>query len=293
MPHPQNPFETPRLKGIRLVQGTLRVVTAVQCFGMAASWLHQRRVSPVAEWVARTWEANSEQLLRIENGAAGLLIACGLLTLLRPATLILIPVILYQIAAALAVVAVSDRTDAALAPAQHAARIAVPLALMIVDFWPPRVRATLPMSLAAVTLLRVAAAVTFAGSGLLALSQSQRGGPLADLFAAVAQNLFQTELSSSALSWWLGLLGAVEIALAISLVSSRSRFLTGVMVVWGFLAAHSWTLAYGRAGYDLTLMQAADGGAPLTVLLFWLTSVREQRPVFLPEPARDSQSSRP
>jgi hypothetical protein len=106
-----------------------------------------------------------------------------------------------------------------------------------------------------------------------------------ELWQAVAANGLKLDITEDALRRALGVAGGVQIGLALALLSARSRPLAALATLWGLLSAASWTLAYGRRGYDQTLLCSAQATAPLCVLLFWLAAVRERRPSYVPEQA--------
>lgn len=293
MTTPGNPFQTPPPKGIRLLQGTLRVIVAVQCWGLAAGRLHHRRITPLSELLDEAYQIGPQALGRVEDAVALALVVCGLITLLRPMTLVLIPVILWQITLAVTAVIAGEGTLPALEPALQAVRIVVPLTLLTIDFWPPRISPTLLVTLTSMTLLRLAMALTFVGHGVIALVQFRQGGDWVELLILTVREGVHREISPEVARVLLAAMGAMNVALSLALLSSRNRAIALWMACWGFLTAFSHTVAYGIDGYDLTLLHIADGGAPLTVLLFWLTAVREQKPVLLPEPRSAPDDSPP
>ena len=81
----------------------------------------------------------------------------------------------------------------------------------------------------------------------------------------------------------MAIIGAMDVAVALTFLSSRHRGIAAWMVCWGLLTAFSRTLAYGIDGYHMSLIRIANGGAPLAVLVFWLMAVKEQKPKFVPE----------
>lgn len=277
-----NPFETPQPRGIRVVQGTLRVVVVAQCLGTAAAWLHHRRENPLLQLLGQARDLTSEQLLSAQNGIAAAMIVLAALTLLRPSTFSLLPVIVYQSAWNIAAVLTESGEFPYLQPALRCLLAIVPLALLLIDFWPPRIRPTLILCLSSVSLLRLGTAATFIAHGLFSL-WSFPDGSLADLLRNVFQEARGEELPEVLIGPGLATIAAVDFSLALCVVVSRLKTMALLSVVWGFALAASHTLAFGATGYDLTLQSLGSAGAPLAVLLFWVLAVREQKPVYLPD----------
>jgi hypothetical protein len=278
-----NPFETPRPGGMRLLQGTLRVVVACQCFGLAAARLHQQRPDLLCEFVGKARNIPADQIGHIANLIAYGLIVCGVITLLRPATFVLLPVTIYQAALPVAILMQSSGLAARLAPALHATAIVVPLALLFVDFWPPRLKPGLVSCLAAVSFLKLGSVISLTGWSILFLNQCQHGGPLAEQLQQILARTMDRALDLDQARAGLGILGAISAALALSLLSGRNRPIAACAALFGLGLAASETLAHGSAGYDLTLMRLSEAGAPLGVLVFWMNAVREQKVVYIAE----------
>lgn len=278
-----NPFATPLPRGVRILQGSLRVIVAVQCWGWAAGRLHQQRSSSLSEFLEQAYQLGPQALGRLEDAIAYALILCGLVVLLRPMTLVLIPVILWQLVWTIGIAVLETGDSPAWGPATHAAGMMAPVALMLIDFWPPRIKPSMTLTRCAMFLLRLGTSVTFGASGILALQQALHGGGDLELVRQSVQNLTQRELADDLTRPLLAGIGAVNVALALCLISSRNRAIALLMAVWGFAAAFSHTLAGGRQGYDLTMIQIARGGAPLTLLLYWMLTLKELPPEQLAE----------
>ena len=283
MSEQENPFETPSPKGIRLVQATLRVVVAIQCWGYAAGHLHQGKGYLFLALLKSNYKFSDQQVVLFTDYAAYALIGFGVVTLLRPMWLILMPLTIWQTGMAASLLVLHPGTASQLEMAEQAVRFVVPTALLVIDFWPPRVKPTLAFCLSSIRMLRLATAVTFFGQGVMALSQFQNGGEFVDLVTLSAQNLFDKAMEPAQARQILAVIGIVDIVLAVSLMSSRNRFVAFLLVLWGLVTAASYTFAYGFQGYDLTLIRIGSAGAPLAVLTFWLTAYKEQEPIILPE----------
>ena len=283
MPSSENPFESPSPRGTRLVQATLRVIVAIQCWGYAAFRLHHRGDYALTEVFGSSYELSTEHLNQFNDYTAYFLVGCGLLTLFRPTWLLLLPLTIWQVGMAAAPVLSGHGAVPELVPVEHATRYIAPLALLLVDLWPPRVKPSLAFCLTAIGFLRMATTATFIGHGLMALYQAQQGGNFIELITLSMNNVFNFEVSESLARSSLGVIGALDIAVGISLISSRNRMIAFWMVLWGLATAASRTFAYGIDGYDQTLIRVANSGAPLTVLMFWILAIREVKPTILPE----------
>jgi hypothetical protein len=268
---------------MRLLQGTLRVVVALQCFGLAAARLHQQRPDLLCEFLGKARNIPSDQISHIANLVAYGMIVCGVVTLLRPATFILLPVIVYQAALPVAILMQGSGTAAMLAPALHATGIVVPLALLFVDFWPPRLKPGLISCLAAVSFLKLGTVISLTGWSILFLDQCQHGGALVEQLQQVLLRAFNRSLDVEQAQRALGILGALSAALALSLLSGRNRPIAAFAALFGLGLAASETLAAGSAGYDQTLVRISEAGAPLGVLIFWMKAIREQKVIYVAE----------
>jgi len=278
-----NPFEAPQPRDIRLTQVILRVVVAMQCFGMAAAHLHHQQPDLFCELILKSRDLPADQISNIADIAAYLLAACGVFTLLRPATLVLLPLIVYQAGTAIVPALQGDGLYSRCEPALQATQIAVPLALMLVDFWPPRIKPSLAMCLADMTFLKFATAAAFIAHGLICIDQARQGGPLLDLFHQAFRRGIRENFPLQDFQPVLATLGAIEVGLAVALFTGRSRLVMAACAATGLLIASVSIAAQGAQGYRQCLSQISLMGAPLASLVFHLTSVREQLPLYLPE----------
>lgn len=265
------------------MQATLRVVIAIQCWGYAAGHLHQQRPFALLDMLQSAYTWPEDQLATFADYAAYVLIGYGLVTLFRPTWLVLAPLAAWQTGMAVANIVVEQGMLASLEVVEQAVRFTVPTALLLIDFWPPRIKPTLSFCLMSVGLLRIATVGTLLAQGILALYQYQHGGELVEVLILSGKNLFTKTIDPGQAKQALVVMGVLEIAIAVSLISSRNRLVAFGVVVWQLLAASSWTFAFGLQGYDITLIRIAESGAPLAMLIFWLTAFREQKPIIVPE----------
>lgn len=279
----ENPFEAPSPKGIRIVQATLKVTLAIQCWGYAAGHLHLGRTDLFLRLMQPHYSLTNARVEVLSDYTAYYLIACGVICLLRPIWLLLIPVIVWQAGTATAALLLKQGDWPTLEPALQATRIVVPMSLMLVDFWPPRMKPTLAMSLSCIRLLRLATVTTFLALGIQTLYQVQYGGNLFPLAQRCCQSLFNQKFEVRQLQQILGVIGIIEIVLAVTFITSRNRLIAFCMTVWGLALAASYSFAFRFEGYDVSLIQIANAGAPFTVMLFWMAAYREQQPIILPD----------
>lgn len=283
----ENPFETPVPKGTRTVQSVLRVIVAIQCFGMAAAILHQGRSSAFVEFLAPAYYLNETDAEMLEKCAAVGLAVCGGLTLFRPISLLLAAITIWQGGEAISALMLNHGTIPELEPAEQAVRFMAPVGLLLIDFWPPKIKPTLAFCMASIGLLRLAAVATFAAHGMVAIFQYRHGGNFVELITLSSKNVLHYELDPTWARRSLAVIGAMDVALAFSLFTSRCRPVVFWMALWGFATAASRTLAYRADGYDMTLVRIANGGVPFVIFLFWMTAVQEQKPKVLPELEED------
>jgi len=286
-----NPFETPRPRRIRMTQGILRVIVAMQCFGYAAGRLHHQVPDRLCELMLQGPAWPADQVARISDFVAYGLIVCGVTTLLRPSLPILLSLTAYAAGTAMAISQGAEGQLDKFAPALLATQSITPLALVLVDFWPPRVKPSLPMCLAATLLLKLAVVVALLAHGILCCEQALQGGPLWEMLQDAAQQTLRRQLPEENLRLFLAVWGGVEIGFALALLASRSRLAMAGCVIIGSLMALLPTMAHGEKGYHESLAMISLLGAPLALLIFHLTSVREQPPVYLPEIHRSGASS--
>lgn len=279
MSGPPSPFDSPVPRGFNVVRATLRIAVALQCWGWAWARLGAG-IDFGLTHLGVELAGLPEQLVPVGlNRIAGGLVVCGLLTLFRPCWPVLGPVALwFGLSTAAGVLA----GGGPLAAASEATRTLTPLALLLLDLWPPRVRYSLGRGMLAMFLLRIGAVLAFVGYGLLALRQSQTGGPLLELVSACSLNVLRRELSPAEAQSALGVIGGVAIGLALGLLFVRSRVVAFTTTAAGLLLAMSHVFAFGPAAWPLVLLHAPDAGAPAALGLHWLLAVKEQPAVTLP-----------
>lgn len=279
MSGPPSPFDAPIPRGFPVVLATLRISVALMCWGWAGGRLSTgddlalERL--LIEGVGLT-EALTETLL---DRAAWALAAAGLLTLFRPCWPVLFPVtVWFAVVAAAGLFAAGDAGSLCI----HSTRVVTPWALLLLDFWPPHLRYSLGRGMFANFCLRAGTVLMLTAYGWQSWQQSQQGGPLMEILSRVSRQVLGLEVNGDEARLALGVLGGIEVGLALALLLVRSRAVAFLIVCWGVTAAMSSVVAVGPAAWHLVLLQAPDAGAPCALGLHWLLAVKEQPAVTLP-----------
>lgn len=275
---PPSPYDDPVPRGWKFVQGTLRVAVCLQCAGLALAHLSGSRESGAAGLLQFLWDATDSAAASQSRLAGWGLAIAALFTLLRPSWPVLLCVVLWFGAEAAAPV-VND--GGVLSLLALVVRAAVPLVLLLVDFWPPALSFSIGRAQVALALLRLALVTSIAAGGVLKLLELAEPGEWTALLRDAATTL-GVNATDAQLAQGLAALLAVDIALAWSALTSRSRPGLGLLAAWIVAEAALWIAARGSAGYALFLLDASTAGAPLAVLLFWVCAVKEQPPVIVP-----------
>lgn len=276
---PPSPYDDPVPRGWKLVQGTLRVTVALQCFGAAAEAIHQQRESDVVHALAEWGLLTSDIAVQAARHSGWALLACGALTLLRPCWPVVLPVAAWFgiLAAAPAV-----ETQNTVAAASLAAAVTTPLVLVLVDFWPPALAFSIGRGQVAMLLLRTGIIVALVGHALLLLGECAQPGDWAAAVQAACRRVSGHDATDARVVQWLAAAAAIDLALAANLLAARVRPLALVLAAWGAALAALPVVADGPLEYPAALQRAALSGAPLALCCWWLCAVREQPPIIVP-----------
>lgn len=98
----------------------------------------------------------------------------------------------------------------------------------------------------------------------------QHFGPFCDLVLLTDMRLFQLDLEQSTVETAMTLIGWIDVGLAIAILLTRSRTVAIYMVGWGLITSLSRITAFGTMAWPDTLVRAANWGAALAVLLIWV-----------------------
>ena len=161
--------------------------------------------------------------------------------------------------------------------AEHATRIIVPLALLVMLPFRGRAAVASWRIGSGEWLLRLAVACTFFAHGYLALNHA---GVFVDLILWSGENL--QKIVPQAARDWLGqiltqshaesaltVIGLIDMLVATAVLVIRSRSIALYMVIWGSITATSRLTAQGWEKYPDTFLRAANAGIPLALLLYW------------------------
>jgi hypothetical protein len=264
-----------RPRGLPVLKATLRVIVAVQCFGAAAKMLSMEVESSIANFLVTDLNWVQEQASQVDEYVAYGLLGCGVLTLLRPCWPVLLPVSVWFAAGSLVGVVRDGAIMSILEAVEQSARVAAPLGLLLLDFWPPSLKSHLGRTVVSIWLLRLAIAATFAAHGIVALLHSQQGGSFLELVTVTCEKVSGWEMSDSQARLVLAIIGGIDLGLALNVLVSRSRPIVAYMMFWGVATAASRIALLGPQGYPEVLVRIAHGGIPLVLLLYWSLSVRQ------------------
>lgn len=279
MPALKSPFDDPVPRGFRVVLATLRIAVTLGCWGTAMARLSRGDdfgLTPLLALQAGFTPATADALL--DNIARGLAV-CGLLTLVRPCWPVLLPVTAWFVFVA---AAGPLFTGEPFRPATHAARYLTPLALLLLDFWPPRTKFSIGRAMVALLLLRLGIIVTFAAEGVLAILQSRAGGPLAAQLATALERVVRWSAATEQAQTALGVVGGLYLGLALGLLLVRSRGISLLMTLCGAMGAMTYVIAGGADAWPQTLLHAVAPGAAFALFLYWWLAVKEQPAITVP-----------
>ena len=266
---------------------------ALQCFGVAARlfFVELGEESPVFSFLWMKWQWLPETAMVVERWATIGYLVAGLLLLLpcffRAASTMLWSVVLqgtlllYLFGWTLAIAAAGTVNGGKFMSqwtlAEHATRIIVPLALLVMLPFRGRVAVASWRIGSGEWLLRLAVACTFFAHGYLALNHA---GVFVDLILLTSENL--QKIVPQAARDWLGqiltqshaetamtVIGLIDMLVAAALLVVRSRSIALYMVFWGSITAVSRVTAYGWEKYPDIFLRAANAGIPLALLLYW------------------------
>ncbi len=270
-----SPFDDPVPRGIGVVQATLRITTAVVCWGWAARYLHLKTASPVAALLEVWLGLEAPQIAKIESITAYALVAVGALALIRPCWFILFPAYGWLTLAAIGT-GFQSPAYKPLAGLEHLAGSVAPLALILMDFWPPKLKFSLGLYSTGLWLLRIGASLAFIAQGIHAVIQSHFGGAWVEVMQQALENLTRREFSDRDVRFALSVLGVCDVAVGFALWIRRSRIAALSATFWGIVAAGCFTVASGETNYAETMTRAALIGAPATLLLHWWLATHEE-----------------
>ena len=279
----RNPYDSPPLRGLGPVQGTLRVFVALQCWGYAAAHLHFGAKSAMARMLEREFYLPVGDTQLLDLVAAVALALAGMSCLLRPAWPVLLGLFLGQVLFVGSKAWLSEESHPALILAQHAAMLFSPIILACADLWPSKQKFSLGFWIAIAALMKLAICASLIGLGLQAILDSHNQGELLRVASGTLRTLTGQSPDTATAQSALCILGAIQLGLGITLLLARSRPAASLAVLVGVLTAASFSLGLGLAGYPRTLTHLILAGMPAALGLFWMNAIQEGEFTYVPE----------
>lgn len=286
-PQPHNPFDTPRPRGTRMLQGTLRVAVAMQCLGIAAARLHLGETAACVPLLEQAYGLAPAEIGLLQSGVAWGCLVIGLVTLCRPSWVFLFPLCCWEFLNAASGTLYGEGLLAQGAWALQAPQYVVPLALLLIDLWPPALKTTLIMARMAVMFSLIAGIVALGAHGWITLQQLDGEGEVFRIVQKLARDVVRYPLSTQHLRQITLAVGLAEIAAAACLLCGRVKLVAGGSVLWWMTYSIGLAVTGGMTGYAQALQLAANWGGMLMVLQFWLFAIHERGFEYLPESGED------
>lgn len=274
-------WDHPDPRGLPAVQGLLRVVVAVQCWGAAADRLQGRTPSDLARILFEGMNAAGPEAVQLDRFVAVALLLIGLISLVRPVWIALFAASGWFGAQAVAAAMSADGHWNLFLPAEQVIRAASPLALAFIDWWPPKLKFTLGRFLMSLSLLKWSAVISLAGQGLRTLLSMPDRPRLLELVERAAAAFKFGPWSLEQCGMAVGAMGGIDLGVALAFAMTRSRGVALIAGAWCVCRVGLWTFAFGPDGYAETLLRSGLVGAPLTIAAFSFLAVRERPPEIL------------
>lgn len=244
----------------------LKAGLALYCLGAGAAGL--KYTGPVFSYLFISREWPEAEALRVEHGAAGLLLLCAPLVFWSRAWPALAFVSLWSAARAAAQVW-DDVWHPELIPLSHGLRILAPWALFLAAFR--------EQGRAAWGLLRAAVAATFLGHGLEAWLGR---GEFVDMIILSGAKVFGLTIGEPQALLLLRAIGIADAAVAAAmLLPGRWRAVALWATAWGLITAAARVVSLGAWNYPETLTRLLHAAAPLALFLVWkgVEAARDRR----------------
>jgi len=242
----------------------LRFVVSWMCLGAAVdAWKGRASAYPLV-WVHELLAQVTDGRVEVGGGvSAAALLMLAVLIAVRPRAILLYLVALWFLVV-MAYKTANAPIFAAMTPLSQAVRYVAPVALAIVMF-PAGGRLTAKQAIIFEWMLRLAAAATFIGHGYKVFMLH---GQYVPLITETAGRVGVT-VPGDVVHAMMRTIGAIDILVAGLLLGFRFRIVAAYMAVWGFATAFSRVTAYGFDFAHEFLIRLANGGVPLTLLLWW------------------------
>ena len=263
-----------RIEGARTLSTSalwcLRVTVAGQCLAAArTAWVAG---SEVNDWLFMKAGLPEDITSRIDQFAAGALLAVAASAIVRPIRALLLFSAAWMVAVAFAIWTNPGSMVDDLAPIAHAVRVAAPLGLKLLQPGSGKklTRSTARASIALWVLL-LGVAATFVAHGLEAL---QHHGKFVDLIIGSAKTWLGWSISQSDAERLLTVIGIQDLILVALLLLRRWLWVAGWMAFWVISTALSRMTSMGGGSWHQSLIRIANGGVPLALFLAWWQLVR-------------------
>jgi len=258
----------------RATVGALRVVVAVMLLGVGRTL--QLDGSPVAQLWAQLIDRSAADFAALDRGVAWIMYGTAAVALIAPRkgvwALALLPSTIWLILWPVARVLLATDFAYALAPFTQGNRPLALLALVFVWAAPPNLEGPR----ATERLLRWGVVAVFASHGLEALLQHPR---FIDYLMVSTARLTDVVMSREVAQLSVGVIGFVDVCVAVAVATRRSRAVLAWACFWGFATAAMRLVYFGPTfGAHHCAVRAVNGGGALVMLL----ALRRRRSVGAP-----------
>lgn len=265
------------------LRATVRATVALQCVGHAW-WFLRVEESSLLSFL---WGApdigglgfSETAALDVIHTVGWCALLASALVLLRPCGWVLLPLAMLQLAIALATVRMGAefQIDWPMLPPwvamwfpllSHAARIAAPLGLWLLDPWTGQAKFAAGRIETGIAILRFAIVVTFLAHGIEAAMHFPK---FVDFNILATRQAFGWDMTQAVSEAALTVIAALDIMVAVVVAATRRlRMALYYMAFWGFVTAASRILVQGwdHGTYEFAT-RAPHFGIPLTIALYW------------------------
>lgn len=260
----------------------LRVTAAVFAIGWCVA-IFSRAGTSVGSIALMEWGVAHPRIALVERWTAVLVLLAGLSLLARPTVVAALIVAIVPFIEALAARHTDSYAFATMAPASHALRYGLPLALawMVLPAWShlgERARV-----LGAMWMLRLGIAAVFVAHGVQALGPHPE---FTDMLIATARRwLGGYRLTESNAVAMLRVIGIVDIGVGFMVLAGRWRPLLLWLALWSLVTAMARVTSWGIMSYPEVLLRASHVGAPLAVWALGACVLPRSSPAEAPAPA--------
>jgi len=164
-----------------------------------------------------------------------------------------------------------------IAPVAHAARWGCPIALVLLFY---------RRDVAALWLLRFAAALTFAAHGLEAILLNPK---FIGFITAAGHVFFDITIGRAVCEQLLYAIGGIDLVLAALILTTRWRIVAGYMAAWGMITAWARVVYGGWEAWDGTAIRMTNCAVAAAVLVYWWVTIAKRKSASPSAQATDRQ----